>query len=242
VLNLEHAINQLNQRHRPEFVVLFSSLASILGGYGMAGYTAANRFMDAFVQARSERDGTAWVCVNWDDWHFEYTKEQTAAYDKTSAQYAIPPSEGLKALERILSYRETTQVLVATRPMAKRVAQWLFQKDKTALDPTGIYLSVDETSDADPSSETGGLDEPEATEGETELERQVGAVYKQVLGIEQVRSDDNFFDLGGDSLLAAQILLRLQRAVPEAETAMLKSIFDYPTVRQLSEHLMTIRA
>jgi hypothetical protein len=59
-------------------------------------------------------------------------------------------------------------------------------------------------------------------------------VYEQVLGVANLLLDDNFFDLGGDSLLAAQILRRLQRNIPGAKTTPLRCIFDYPTVRKLT--------
>jgi hypothetical protein len=59
VLVLEAALRS----HAPEvrFVVLFSSMAAVLGGYGMAAYAAANRFMDAFASEKV-RHGRARVC------------------------------------------------------------------------------------------------------------------------------------------------------------------------------------
>jgi acyl transferase domain-containing protein len=45
----------------------------------------------------------------------------------------------------------------------------------------------------------------------TELERAVAQIWKQVLGIESVGLEDNFFDLGGDSLIATEAMGQLKR-------------------------------
>jgi len=53
VLALEEALRSTAPEVR--YVVLFSSMAAILGGYGMAAYAAANCFMDTFVSEKVRR-------------------------------------------------------------------------------------------------------------------------------------------------------------------------------------------
>lgn len=55
------------------------------------------------------------------------------------------------------------------------------------------------------------------------------AIWRQVLGNENIGIDDNFFDLGGHSLKAIQVVNRLQKEL-KIKTS-LKDIFDAPTVR-----------
>jgi phthiocerol/phenolphthiocerol synthesis type-I polyketide synthase E len=45
----------------------------------------------------------------------------------------------------------------------------------------------------------------------SDLERDVARVWREVLGLESVGVDDNFFDLGGDSLIAIQAMAQLKR-------------------------------
>ncbi|MFP3941310.1 MAG: amino acid adenylation domain-containing protein, partial [Thermoanaerobaculia bacterium] len=79
---------------------------------------------------------------------------------------------------------------------------------------------------------------PEAGPSEaprTALERRLAALWEEVLGVERVGLDDDFFDLGGDSIRGALLANRLQRELGEVVYVM--ALFDAPTVRRLAEHL-----
>ena len=213
VLHLEQAIGQLTCK--PKFVVLFSSMAAILGGLAMGAYAAANCFMDAFAQANPRRHGVSWLSINWDDWDFAYDREQIVAYEKTQVQFAMSPAEGIEALDRILAYGQPIQLLVATRALQPRIAQWLQQQTRSVSPAARIA---------------------ERPADGNRLEQPVAAIYREVLGLTDIASDDNFFDLGGDSLLASQVLLQLRRQLPQAQLQ-LPMIFDYPTVREMARYL-----
>jgi acyl carrier protein len=70
---------------------------------------------------------------------------------------------------------------------------------------------------------------------QSELERRIAAVWTEVLGVEGIGLHDNFFDLGGHSLLVAQAHHRLQEnlglAIP------LLAHFQYTTVHSFAEYL-----
>ncbi|KKL52368.1 hypothetical protein LCGC14_2286160, partial [marine sediment metagenome] len=56
-------------------------------------------------------------------------------------------------------------------------------------------------------------------------------IWQEVLGLEQVGIHDNFFRIGGDSIISIQLVSRLRRAGFELQV---KVIFDAPTVAQLA--------
>jgi acyl transferase domain-containing protein len=51
-----------------DFFFVFSSLTSILGGFGQVDYCAANAFLDGFAQSRSRTSEALTVSVAWDAW------------------------------------------------------------------------------------------------------------------------------------------------------------------------------
>jgi acyl carrier protein len=69
----------------------------------------------------------------------------------------------------------------------------------------------------------------------TNLEEQVARVWRQVLRADHVGLEDNFFDIGGTSLLLVSVHSKLQtllnRKIPVAD------LFGYTTVRSLAERL-----
>jgi amino acid adenylation domain-containing protein len=70
-----------------------------------------------------------------------------------------------------------------------------------------------------------------------EIERQVGRIFSEVLGIEAARSSDDFFDLGGTSLSALSVLISLEQLVAhELPNAIL---IENPTVGGLARALRT---
>src|SRR6202012_1241392 len=51
-----------------DFVVLFSSVSSVLGLEGQVDYTAANAFLDSFAGANSFQSRTQVLSVGWNAW------------------------------------------------------------------------------------------------------------------------------------------------------------------------------
>lgn len=72
---------------------------------------------------------------------------------------------------------------------------------------------------------------PEEVPG-TATERAIAEVWAEVLNLDEIGRHDNFFDLGGHSVLATQAVARMSvalgRSVPE------RALFDWPTVAGLA--------
>jgi amino acid adenylation domain-containing protein len=103
--------------------------------------------------------------------------------------------------------------------------------DRLPLSPNGKVdrLSLPESS---PSS-----DAPREVRAEPRsvTERAIARVWEEVLGAAAVGMDDNFFEIGGHSLLVGRMQERLEAAL--GVKVLVVDLFLYPTVRALAEHL-----
>jgi amino acid adenylation domain-containing protein len=80
----------------------------------------------------------------------------------------------------------------------------------------------------------GGPDDEPATKyvaPSTALERSLAAIWQDVLGVDRVGVSDNFFDLGGHSLLLVRLHGRLRRVINHELSVI--DLFRYPTIRSL---------
>jgi len=69
----------------------------------------------------------------------------------------------------------------------------------------------------------------------TPLQKELAQIWTEVLAVDDVGLDDEFFELGGHSMLAVQVIaLAHERFGLEIS---LRSVFDSPTVRLLSEYI-----
>ncbi len=74
----------------------------------------------------------------------------------------------------------------------------------------------------------------------TMIEEGLARIWEEGLAIEKVGIHDNFFELGGHSLLAVKIMGRIRAAF--AIALPLKTVFDNPTIAQLSSQLEKLLA
>jgi amino acid adenylation domain-containing protein len=72
----------------------------------------------------------------------------------------------------------------------------------------------------------------------SEVEAQLAQIWAEVLKLEKVGVHDNFFDLGGHSLMATQAVSRIREQL-DVELP-LSEMFDYPTVAELAQKIELI--
>jgi len=83
------------------------------------------------------------------------------------------------------------------------------------------------------------LQDAGSTEPGTETEQRVAEMVGELLNLEAIALEDNFFLLGGHSLLGAQLIARLRQAFGVDIT--LRSLFEAPTIAALAAELDRLR-
>lgn len=67
----------------------------------------------------------------------------------------------------------------------------------------------------------------------TSTEKRLAEIWAEVIGISEVSRDEDFFDIGGDSLLATKVVLRARREWNFKATVRL--LIDAPVLSEMAE-------
>ena len=221
-----------------DFLILCSSVSAIIGVAGAVDYCSANAFLDAFAASRHGRCIVA--SLNWDAWQEVGMAANTVVpVDmmqawKKSLLAGITQAEGVVAFRRVLD-AGVSQVAIITRDLPSILEQAEKQAEsvpsETQSDPGGQMKSGDAVHPRP------GL-QVEYIEPVGDTQKQIAAIWEQLLGIDRVGIDDNFFELGGHSLLATRVLSRVRNAF--GLSIPLRAIFEAPTIHSLANHVDTL--
>src|SRR5205085_8446459 len=116
------------------------------------------------------------------------------------------------------------QLMISTGDLRGRIAQWI--NPDVSEDSASKSVGDTTTRHPRPNLQTTYV----APSGE--VEQTLAGILQDVIGVDQVGIHDNFFDLGGDSLLAVQVVARLREAFQV--DLPLRDFFDTPTVAELA--------
>jgi phthiocerol/phenolphthiocerol synthesis type-I polyketide synthase E len=141
----------------------------------------------------------------------------------------ISPADGAEAFHRSLATDLGRQVVITTHPVADILAR--------AKEVTTDTIATDLELATDGPAATAG---PVGTPPRTELEKAVAQVWREALGVEVIGVDDDFFGLGGNSLVAVQLIAALRKAV--GVRLPMRSLFETPTVAGLAALIEEIKA
>ncbi|GGN32996.1 hypothetical protein GCM10012285_03680 [Streptomyces kronopolitis] len=204
-------------------LVLFSSVAGVLGGPGQGNYAAANAFLDALARQRAAAGRRA-VSVAWGPWALD---EGMAADRDRLARGGIEPLPTGAALALL------DAALAGPHPA---VTALRLGRGPAAVVPH-VLRSLVRTAAAAPAADPGlarlGPDERRAR-----LSALVRGQAAAVLGYADaglIESDRSFQELGFDSLSSIEFRNRLGTAVGLSLEATL--VFDHPTPADLVTHL-----
>ena len=68
-----------------------------------------------------------------------------------------------------------------------------------------------------------------------EIEDKLIKIWKEILNVDEIKLNDNFFDLGGDSILLGRLQIRIKQNLGEEISVV--DLFAYPTIAQLKKFI-----
>jgi len=133
---------------------------------------------------------------------------------------AVVMREDTPGVQRLVAYVVPARSAAGDRLRMQQLRRELRRKLPDYMVP-GVFVPMDRL----PLNSRGKIDRrslprPQAAAGEPALqvppsnatERTISAIWQQVLGLERLGMDENFFELGGNSMLVFQVRTRLQEA------------------------------
>jgi amino acid adenylation domain-containing protein len=160
-----------------------------------------------------------------------------ASHPSVAEAVAILSTEG--EIARLVAYAvprqgerlEQGELIAHARRIAPDylVPQQVVIVDEIALTPSG---KVDRRALPSPN---GHASAGERLAPSTELERSLAAIWKRLLGVQEIGVDEDFFEFGGHSLLAVQLAHAIEDEL--GRTCTLPMVFRDPTIRALATEL-----
>lgn len=167
----------------PDYFVAFSSIAGLLLDPGQTDYTAANLVLDSLAQRR-DRERLPGLSVQWPAWRETGIAERMGAADEDELFPPLDTAEAVDLLDALLTSGDTVPVLMPGR-MRKPNRQAPRETDRSAAGHAVELHGLEDVGD---------------------LERGVAEIWAQALDLDVLDAHEEFGDLGGNSLLTAQVL------------------------------------
>jgi acyl carrier protein len=152
-----------------------------------------------------------------------------ATAESGSGVVGIRPVAGAEALHRLVAAGLGPQVVVLAEPLAE-----LRARVEAATGTGPAEPAQDEEVPAEPRPVDGDYVAPR-----TELETVLADIWSEVLGIGQVGVTDDFFELGGNSLVGLRLVAAVRKAV--GAKLPMRTLFDRPTVAEIAARVEELR-
>ncbi|MDW3191301.1 MAG: beta-ketoacyl synthase N-terminal-like domain-containing protein [Cytophagales bacterium] len=203
-----------------DFFINFSSIGNQIYGkkFGQIGYNSANEYLDACATINGPEQ-----TLNWCDWldvgmTFEAVKKKNDLKDARAINAkvidGISPEQGAALFKEVLS-GQFSQTLISPMDFLGFIA---------ASNTQEVNESAAETHESTGYSQV-------------ELIEKLTGLYESFFGIEQLDTEMDFNDLGGDSLKAVVLLARIKKKLKVQLT--LSDFYEQSSVTNLSAFLAT---
>ncbi len=101
--------------------------------------------------------------------------------------------------------------------------------------PLNASGKIDRKALPEPESKSKGVPLPP----QNEFEGRLVTAWEEILGIQDIGVNDNFFDIGGHSIKVIQLKSKLEKQLG-IEQVNVSDLFKYPTIRQFSEFILDV--
>ena len=216
-------LKHVTDKREPDFVLVTSSVATVLGGIGFGGYAPANNFINYFINSqRLTGNCERWLSINLDALDLQHSYSDGA----------IGKEELNEVLERAMGILSVSQVFVSAGDLNGRLEKWVYSAKGAAGDlPEGAngmdLLTIPE-------------DQSNTVDVENSTIQKLSVIWQHFFGKGTVGAGDDFFESGGDSLKALTIINRISKAF--RVDISVKDFFNHATITKLATYIDSKKA
>lgn len=211
----------------PSFFVLCSSINAHVAPASQMDYVAANQFLDHFAIQYARDTGIPTHAINWPGWTetgmlaaLKKGVAGSALWLQTAMHRGINTADGIRAFYEIIrSGNANTIVSPVDFPYQEQTVQQVQTTHAASPSTNGVV--------------TNGAAKPEALSKDS-LEVKLQEIWADVLEIDQVGVHDNFFSLGGNSLMAITLYAEIERQMGKLEQP-LSALLEAPTIAKFAQ-------
>ena len=229
-------LHELTKDDELDFFILYSSASAVLGSPAQANYACANAFLDGLTAARRAH-GLPATAVNFGPWGRGGMASSQVVIANLGAQGMMPlePAAALAALGEVV--RHGTGQATVLKANWQRAAKMFGGVRPPLLDnvlPTG---DAEGTGDSELLRQLQEIPVAARAGFITEfLQREVQGFLRLA---QPPAATSRFLDLGTDSLMAVELRNRLFGQFGGKFDISPTAVFDYPTIGELGEHLVS---
>lgn len=210
-------------------ITLYSSLSVYTGGFAGPAYSASCAMMDntASKYVSTEKLRT----LNWGGWKeggMAVKLVQKNGLSDSQIEYlskdAFSSDDGRQLLDRIMTLKPQSMI-ISKRDVNRLIHESSkdFRRSKNGSE--GFSEERYQRPDI-------GV---EFIKPSNDTESKLASIWQDALGLEKIGSDDNFFDLGADSMMMIHVTEEINRSFQDSISK--TDLFEFTTVRKLAEHL-----
>lgn len=231
-------LDKLSQRDKLDFFIMCSSITSFMADAGQSDYTAANAYLNSFADRRNKQNKRTYS-INWTAW-----KETGMAVDYNALEIedAFLPITTQKATDSFTSIlaNDYKKVVVGepnfgfieenyNKLRFEIKAYWMEEVKKQS------YLKLKQSKGNEFKKSNDIEIVGKSKDSLTETEIKVSNIWAEVLGMKRIDIYDSFYVMGGDSIMATQILKEMEEMFPNKID--ISDIFTYTTAHDISTYI-----
>ncbi len=232
-------LDKLTQQDNIDFMILFSSVATVFSAAGQGDYTAANSYLDSYSFYRNKR-GKRTQVIDWTTWK-EVGMSVDMGINFDTIFKTMLTGQAIERFDHVL-HRQVPRVLIGE---INYEGDGLYLLEKSAVNLSeNIAAQINAFKSKKrkiPAIRNNSDYEGIKLEGRVEsdytrTEMKIAGLCQEMMGFSEINIHDSFFELGADSIMLKKIHSQLEILYPGK--VKIADIFEHSTIYKLSQYII----